>query len=415
MKNLTTVIIAAAISVAAVPAVAKDNFRVAYIDPLSGTFGPTGDHGLKQLMHAAEETNRGGGINGADVEIVAFDNKINPQESLVQLQKAIDRGIRYIVQGNGSSVAAALINAVDKHNERNPGDEVLFINYSAVDPALTNESCSFWHFRFDSHAGMKMEAVTDWVVAQDDIKSVYILGQDYSHGQAVAAAAVGQLGVKAPEIAIAGNELHPLGKVKDFTPYVQKIMSSGADAIITGNWGSDLVLLVKAAMDAGWDKPILTYYGTSLGAATAMGEAAVGKVRQVSEVDVNFATGDPAQEARIDSFNEKYGPGDFYSYHRIYNVLTFLDMAAEKANSIDPTDVAFALEGLSYDGPYGTVTMRAEDHQVLQDLFITTFTQDPARGVEGLPLGWSMIDPSVDRIPAAETASATTCQMDRPS
>lgn len=415
MKYITTAILAAAMATAAAPVFAKATLKIAYIDPLSGNFGATGNHGLKQMLSAADEINLGGGINGDMVEIVAFDNKINPKESLVQLQKAIDRGIRYVVQGNGSSVAAALIDAVDKHNERNPGDEVLFINYSAVDPALTNESCSFWHFRFDSHAGMKMEAVTDWIVAKGDIKSVYVLGQDYSHGQAVAAAAVSQLAVKAPAISIAGNELHPLGKVKDFTPYVQKIISSGADAIITGNWGSDLVLLVKAAVDSGWDKPILTYYGSSLGAATAMGQAAVGKVRQVSEVDVNFDSGNAAQEARISAFDAQYGPDEFYSYHRIFNALTFLDMAAEKAGSTVPKDVAFALEGMSYEGPYGTVTMRGEDHQVLQDLFITTFVSDPKRGVEGLPLGWAMEDESLDRIAAAKTASATTCEMIRPN
>ncbi len=415
MKRFTTAVLAATIAAAALPAFASDNLRIAYIDPLSGTFGATGNHGLKQVLFAADEINKAGGINGETVEIVSFDNKINPKESLVQLQKAIDRGIRYVMQGNGSSVASALIDAVDKHNERNPGDEVLFINYSAVDPALTNEACSFWHFRFDSHAGMKMEAVTDWIVAKGDIDSVYVLGQDYSHGQAVAAAAVSQLAVKAPAIAIAGNELHPLGKVKDFTPYVQKIISSGADAIITGNWGSDLVLLVKAATDSGWDKPILTYYGSSLGSATAMGENAVGKVRQVSEIDVNFASGDAAQEARIDAFDAQYGPDEFYAYHRIFNALTFLDLAAEKAGSLDPKDVAFALEGLVYEGPYGPVTMRAEDHQVLQDLFITTFAKDPARGVEGLPLGWAMEDEKVDRVAASNTASATTCEMTRPA
>lgn len=414
MKNFTASLLASAVLMAAAPAMAQDKLQIGFIDPLSGTFGPTGNHALKQLMQVAEEINLAGGINDEQVEIVAFDNKINPKESLVQLQKAIDRGIRFIVQGNGSSVAAALIDAVDKHNERNPGEEVLFINYSAVDPALTNESCSFWHFRFDSHAGMKMEAVTDWIVAQGDIKSVYIIGQDYSHGQAVGAAAVGQLADKAPEISIAGNELHPLGKVKDFTPYVQKIMSSGADAIITGNWGSDLVLLVKAAMDSGWDKPILTYYGSSLGAATAMGDDAVGKVRQVSEIDINYDSGDADQEARIDQFNAQYGPNEFYSYHRLFTALTFLDLAAEKAGSLDPAKVAFAMEGLSYDGPYGEVTMRTQDHQVLQDLFITTFVKDPQRGVEGLPLGWAMMDETIDRIAASETASETTCHMSRP-
>ncbi|MGC8203534.1 branched-chain amino acid ABC transporter substrate-binding protein [Aliiroseovarius sp. PTFE2010] len=415
MTILKTALLAATVSFGALSA-AQAEMKIAFIDPLSGPFGPSGDAALKQWRHAAEEVNANGGINGEQVEIIAFDNKVNPKESLVQLQKAIDQGVRVVAQGNGSSVAAALIDAVNKHNKRNPGEEVIYLNYAAVDPAFTNEACSFWHFRFDANADMKMEALTDWIAAQDDINSVYVIGQDYSFGKAVAAAAVGQLAEKKPDLTIAGNELHPLGKVKDFTPYIQKIISSGADAIITGNWGADMVLLVKAAIDSGWDKPILTYYGGSQGAASAMGDAATGKVMQVSEVDINFDTGNDMQEARIDSFNEQYGPKNTYFYHRAYNAMNFFDMAAEKVgNNDDIVAIAKAMEGMTYDGPYGKVTMRAEDHQVLQDLFITTFVKNPKRTVEELPLGWSMIDPSADRIPADATETETTCEMERPS
>lgn len=416
MTIMKTALLAATVSLTALSAAGADTLKIAYIDPLSGPFGPTGDVGLKQWMHAAEQVNNNGGVNGATVEIVPLDNKVNPKESLVQFQKAIDQGIRVIAQGNGSSVASALIDAINKHNQRNPGDEVIYLNYAAVDPAFTNEACSFWHFRFDANADMKMEAVTDWIVGHPEIQSVYIIGQDYSFGKAVAAAAVGQLAEKAPNVKIAGNELHPLGKVKDFTPYIQKIIGSGADAIITGNWGADMVLLVKAAMDSGWDKPILTYYANSSGSAAAMGEAAVGKVKQVSEVDINFDSGDAAQEARIDDFNAKYQPTVTYYYHRVYNAMNFLDMAAEKVgNNDDIPAIAAAMEGMTFEGPYGTVTMRAEDHQIQQDLFITTFVKDPKRNVEGLPLGWSMTDPAADRIPASAIEQGTTCKMERPS
>ncbi|HAI16478.1 MAG TPA: branched-chain amino acid ABC transporter substrate-binding protein, partial [Gammaproteobacteria bacterium] len=61
-----------------------------------------------------------------------------------------------IFQGNGSAVANALNSAVTRHNRRNPGQEILQINYSAVDPILTEENCSFWHFRFDAHEVMKL-------------------------------------------------------------------------------------------------------------------------------------------------------------------------------------------------------------------------------------------------------------------
>lgn len=410
MKLMTSAALAAAMAFAAMGASAQDAIKIAYIDPLSGPMGPTGDQGLKEFMFAAEHVNANGGINGAMVEVTGFDNKVNPKESLVQFQKALDQGYRFIAQGNGSSVASALIDAVEKHNERNPGEEVLFLNYAAVDPVFTNDRCSFWHFRFDADADMKMDAITDWLAAQDDIKKAYIIGQDYSFGQAVGAAAERFITEKRPDIEIVGNELHPLAKVKDFTPYVQKIISSDADVIITGNWGSDMVLLVKAAIDAGWDKPILTYYGGSVGAATAMGEAAVGKVKAIVEGHTNLPMSDD-HAAYIDAFEEKYSSNDYY-YQRVHNAVFMLDAAAEQAGSNDPVDIAFALSGMEFEGPYGTVTMREDNHQALQPMFLATFTKDVERGVEDLPLGWTS-GPD-ERIEAEATRAETTCQMERP-
>jgi branched-chain amino acid transport system substrate-binding protein len=74
------------------------------------------------------------------------------------------------LQGNSSATAAALIDAINKHNEREPRKRVLFLNYSAVDPILTNEKCSFWHFRFDAHADMRMAALME-VVREDKRRS----------------------------------------------------------------------------------------------------------------------------------------------------------------------------------------------------------------------------------------------------
>src|SRR5207249_52721 len=94
--------------------------------------------------------NKAGGVLGRQLEIVPFDNKVSPQESLIQLKKVIGDGIQFVFQGNSSGVAHAISDAVQKHNERNAGNRVLYLNYSAVDPALTNEKCHYWHFRFDA-------------------------------------------------------------------------------------------------------------------------------------------------------------------------------------------------------------------------------------------------------------------------
>ena len=281
-RQFTRLAAALAAGLVAVPVLAADPVRIAFIDPLSGPFAAVGSSGLKQFQFTANEINKAGGVlGGRKLEVIGFDNKISPKESLIQLQRVIGDGIQFIVQGNSSGVANALTDTVEKHNEREPGKRVLYLNYSAVDPSLTNEKCNFWHFRFDANADMKMNALTDVIAANKNMKSIYIIGQDYSFGKAVASAAEHYLGLKRPDLKIVGNELHPIGKVKDFSPYIAKIKASGAQAVITGNWGADMLGLAKAANDAGLEVPFYTYYAAANGITKAIGTGGVGKVRLV--------------------------------------------------------------------------------------------------------------------------------------
>ncbi len=411
--SIKTAAFAAAVSVVAVTA-AQADIKMAFIDPLSGPFGPSGEAAYTSFILEAEKINAAGGVNGEMIEVTGYDNKINPKESLVQFQKAIDDGARYIFQGNGSSVAAALIEAVNKHNKRNPGDEVVFFNYAAVTPAFTNEACSFYHFRFDAHVDMKMAAITDYIKGQDGIKKVYLIGQDYVFGQAVAAAAESMIKEKRTDIEIVGNELHPLGKVKDFTPYIQKIISSGADAVITGNWGADMQLLMKAAAESGSDIPYLTFYGGSKGAVAALADGAIDRLYQVTEAITNLETSDE-QNALVEEYKERFPDYDYY-YHRAFNAMRMFKAAAEKAGSVDPIPVAKALEGLTIDEAYGgQVTMRAEDHQAQQNLYISTVAKvgdGVTYGVDNVDYGWKLVEGG--SIDAASAEQPTTCEMERP-
>ena len=390
-----------------------DTIKIAFIDPLSGPFASTGTNGLHQYEFAAETlVNAKGGVLGGDTfEIVAFDNKTSPKESLVQLQVAIDQGIRYIVQGNSSGVAHALTDAIDKHNRRNPDDRVLFLNYSAVDPALTNDDCNFWHFRFDANADIKMDALTDVIAEQSDITKVYVIGQDYSFGKAVGAAASQFLGDKRPDIEIVGNELHPIGKVKDFTPYSRKIVASEADAVITGNWGADMLNLGKSVIENGFDGPIYTYYAAADGITAAFGESGKNRLRLVTEGQTNPPPTDTAA-AYIEAFKAKYPDGNM-SQTRITNVIEMLAKAIDQAGTAtDVVAVGEALEGMEHESMWGgTLFMRPEDHQLIQDVLITVHTNDGVT-YDLDNSGYGQV--TEHRIEMAGMDSPTTCEMRRP-
>jgi branched-chain amino acid transport system substrate-binding protein len=390
---------------------AEDTVKIGYIDPLSGGGASVGEIGLKQFQFLADELNAKGGILGQKVEIVPLDNKTNPQESLIQAQKAIDAGVRFLTQGNGSAVAAALSDFVTKYNDRNPGHEVLYFNYAAVDPVLTNEKCSFWHFRWDANSDIKMEALTNYIKSAPHVKKIYLINQDYSFGQSVRAQARKMLAAKRPDIEIVGDEVHPLLKVTDFAPYIAKIKASGADSVITGNWGQDFALLLKAAADAGLKVNWYTYYAGGTGGPTAIKQANLDhQVFQISEGVPNLGT--PAAVEFEKAFRAKYDVSVFYP--RAVNEMRMLKLAAEKAKSLDPIKVADALEGMKYevlDGGEGV--MRKEDHQFFQPMYITSFgTRSDKEPFDEEHTGWGWRP--VAKIDTPQTMLPTTCKMERP-
>jgi branched-chain amino acid transport system substrate-binding protein len=410
-RLFTRLAAAFAAGLVAFPAFAADPVRIAFIDPLSGPFAAVGTSGLRQFQFTADEINKAGGVlGGRKLVVIGFDNKISPKESLIQLKRVIGEGIQFIVQGNSSGVANALIDAVAKHNEREPNHRVLYLNYSAVDPSLTNEKCSYWHFRFDANADMKMNALTDVIAANKNMKKIYIIGQDYSFGKAVAAAAVRDLSLKRPDIQIVGNELHPIGKVKDFSPYIAKIKASGAQAVITGNWGADMLGLAKAAEDAGLEIPFYTYYAAGNGITKAIGAGGVGKVRLVGEGTTNPPLTNAWRDVQK-RYKAKY-PDEDWTQPRTSNTLHMLAIAIDKAKSTDPAKVAAALEGMAYTTLWGdVVTMRASDHQLQMPIRIVVHTN------KGLEFPWDNSGYGLlteSEVSAHVASTPTTCKMQRP-
>jgi len=409
-QRLFTLSMFAAAALASSGALAQkgETVKIAWIDPLSGLMAPVGQNQLKSFQFFAEHFSKKNAA-GVKFEIIGIDNKLSPQETANALKSAIDQGVRYVVQGNGSGGAAALIDGVTKHNERNPGKEVLYINYAAVDPDFTNSKCSYWHFRLDADTSMKMEALTTFIKDMPEVKKVYLINQNYQHGHQVAKYAKEIMARKRPDIQFVGEDLTPLAQTRDFAPYIAKIKASGADSIITGNWGSDLTLLMKAANDAGLNAKFFTYYAGVTGTPTAMGAAMAGKVYQASYMN-NAMTGETRE--LMDAYKKKFND-DWYT-GAVYHAYALLSGAMAKAKSTEPAKVAVALEGLQIKSFNGEVEMRKTDHQLQQTLYISTWTKAGAKpndySVENTGYNFQPVktyEPYVSSTP-------TSCQMKRP-
>ncbi len=375
--------------------------RIGMIEGLSGPIANTGEAVYRNLVWATERVNARGGVKlpggNRPLLIERFDSKGQTEEALSALRSAVDRDITIVTQGNSSAVASALIEAINKHNEREPARQMLFLNYSAVDPALTNEKCSYWHFRFDAHADMRMAALMSVLREDPQLKSIYLIGQDYSFGQAVLREGRSQLAAQRPDVKIVGEELHPMARVKDFLPYATKIKASGAQAVLTGNWGNDLTLLVKAAREVGFEGTFYTFYGNALGAPAAMGEAGIGKVIAVADWFPNVPTRE--SEAFYQSFRQRFpNPADDYVHMRMQLMIESLAQAIERAGAAGPVDaatIAAQLEKAEVTLAGQTARMRAADHQFQQPLAVAVMDRKGAPGakfdVEGSGYGFRLI------------------------
>ena len=386
--------------------------RIGFMDPLSGPFAAVGTSGLTILQFAADYlfNSKGGVLDGRMIEIVPLDNMQSPTETQVQFRRAVSEGLRIIFQGNSSAVANALNTAVTRHNRRNPGREILQINYSAVDPILTEENCSFWHFRFDAHAVMKLNVLTDFIVQNEDIERIYIIGQDYSFGHVVSETSERLLREKRPDIEIVGNEFHPIGQVKDFTPYVTKIVASGADAVITGNFGADMVSLARSIIDSGLDIPIYTFYAAYDGITATLGADGKNRIRLVHNDSINPV----ATEERREFFRafKAAHPDRDITQSRLVTALSMIVRAMEESGGTEPHDIALKLEDMRFTTLGGEeVWMRGGDHQIFQNLHISVQTDE---GVEfdADNSGFGLLTEYM--VPAEQTVVENRCEMRRP-
>jgi branched-chain amino acid transport system substrate-binding protein len=384
--------------------------KIGFIDVLSGPFAAAGKSSLDQLRAVVTARNAKAKPTEPQFEVVPFDGKGSPQESALMLKSASDQGIRYVTQGGGSGVAFALTEAITKLADREPAKAMVYLNYSAMDPGLTNDRCNFWHFRFYPSSEMKIEALTTYMKTRPDIKNVYLLNQDYTHGQQVSKASKAYLARKRPDIQIVGDNFVPIAQVRDFAPYIAKIKASGADTVITSNWGTDLSLLLKAAKDYGLNINFFTMNANNPGVPAQMGSWGENKVSVIWNWGHNAPT--PELEKIYLAYKKQSDEDFIFAAH--YNSVQMLSAAMEKAKTTDPKAVAYALEGMKFKSPVGEVEMRKTDHQLLAPLFLGMWAKQGSKGVkyDAEKTGFGFRSEVV--WDTYISAQPTSCQMTRP-
>jgi branched-chain amino acid transport system substrate-binding protein len=273
---------------------------------------------------------------------------------------------------------------------------MLYLNYAAIDPGLSNSDCGLYHFNFDANVNMKIAALVSYIKTQKDITKVFLINMDYSFGHAVSQSAREMLKRERPDIKIVGDVFTPIGQTKDYTPFIYKIRQSGAQAS----------LLAKAAGQADLKGVrFFTFYAGIPGSPEAIGDAGAGRVMQVTPW---VATINSSETKLATEFEAKYHK-DWYYGSQVY-VAGMLAKAINEAGTDDPTAVALHLEGMHYDTPLGDVYMRADNNAAVMPMYLSILEKGVKPSLLHVNMQWQM----VKRIPAIDLMLPTSCQMERP-
>ncbi|MDP1532840.1 MAG: ABC transporter substrate-binding protein, partial [Rubrivivax sp.] len=329
-----------------------------------------------------------------------------------KLKAAAAEGVQIIVQGASSAIGGQITEDVRKHNLRNPGKEIVYINVGAEALELTGEKCNFHHFRFSGNAQVRAKVLVQAMKQAQTLGTrVYSINQNYSWGHDMERAIVDNAGVGGYQVV--EKTLHDTNKIQDFAPYVAKISASGADTVMTGNWSNDLLLLMKATKSAGLKVRFGTVFLDQVGNIANAGEQAVGHfVAQTFNPEAAGAEG----ERFFNDYKAKTGRSAVATEPQ---TVFGLEMVADALKRTKPEDgklnvnaLARALETTRLKTPMGEAVMRASDHQVLLPLVVSVVSKDAKYKVDDTDLGFKPV-----KIFTAEEAAApvqASCKMQRP-
>jgi branched-chain amino acid transport system substrate-binding protein len=339
---------------------ADDKIVLGVCEPLSGVMKDVGDRVVNTIKYSVEQINANGGVLGKKLVVVAEDSQLKADVATRKATKLIlEDKADFIMTGVGSHVASAMMRVAEQNKK-------IFVTYTCEAASITRSEFTPYMFRVGLNTDQHSSVLTSYFGKHTNYKKFYILCQDYNFGREAADAF--KKGIKKiPGGELLGEEYHPIG-LKDFAPYITKIMASGAEVVLTGNYGPDLDNLIKTGASLGWKCITGNYFLDDPYRMQAIKEAAIGHVT----ADCYMPTIDtPLNKIFVKNWHERHkGMEIGYLYPistmgRTYAAVQWLGDVIKKAGSTDSEKIIKTWEGMDYEMPWGRVTMRACDHQMI--------------------------------------------------
>lgn len=335
------------------------DIKIGVLPPFTGPFASIGQVIKVALDLRVKELNEAGGILGRKLTLVYEDGESNPATAAQRAEKLFQVDKVDFLTGTVHSGVTLAVGQIAERNNRLLATTVSFSN------AITGERCSPNVFRVNPSAGMQAAALALWAADYKKGAKIYYLGPDYEMGRSTIAEFKKQAeGLGSVTV---GEVYAPLG-AKDYSQFFGQMRAARPDVLYMSVGGTDTVRLLSQLKEYGLTS--FKLIGNSAAVTTdnldALGNSAEGFI-----TSGNYSTlaDTPANKAFVPKFKAaaKIDPNLYAA--DTYTVLDFYKAAAEKAGSLDTDKLRAAMRGLSWDGVVGKKTMRAGDHQAVQDMF----------------------------------------------
>ncbi len=339
--------------------------RIGVVTPLSGTYAGIGQQVKWGLDLAARQINAAGGVAGRPLELIYEDEEANPSVAVQKAEKLFQVNKVDFLTGTVNSGSTLAVGQLAERNNRLIATTVSFAD------SITGDKCSPNVFRVNARAGMQSAALADWLASTRPNANVFYLGPDYEMGRSTVAAFKSAAEAKGAKSV--GEVFAPLDN-KDYSPFFGQMRSARPAVIYTSVAGNDTVRLFSQMVEFGISRNVQVV-GAS-GTVTSQNLPAIGKAADGFVTGVGYATSIDSDDNRkfvVDFEAANKGAPDLYGADS-YGVLFFYKAAVEKAGSTDTDKVRAAMRGLQWSTPQGTKTMRAGDHQAMQDMYAMRVT-----------------------------------------
>ena len=345
-KQMTKLFAAMAMAGVASYSVAADTIKIALAGPVTGAVAQYGEMQFIGAKMAIEQINKAGGVNGAMLEGVVYDDACDPKQAVAVANKIVNDEVKYVV---GHLCSSSTQPASDIYED----EGILMITAASTSPEITARGYQLV-FRTIGLDSLQGPTAGNFIADHVKPKTIAVIHDKQQYGEGIATAVKQTLESKGHKVALfeginAGD--------KDFSAMIAKLKQANVDFVYYGGYHPELGLLLRQSAEKGLKAKFMGPEGVGNKELSAIaGPASEGLLVTLPK---SFDQ-DPKNQALVEAFKAKKedpsGPFVFPAYAAVQ----VMAEGMKKAGSTDTAKVAEALRANSFDTPTGSLAFDAK-------------------------------------------------------